>query len=91
MSAAVSIASFIIIAYDNEKGAIDSTKLFALFNSVFGLILTIIVPILGFKFFISEVKFQKVKLYSELANKISYLYINFDLLITKPMQTKKNS
>lgn len=93
MSAAVSIASFIIIAYDNEKGIIDNTKLFALFNSVFGLILTIIIPILVFKFIISEVTFSKVKLYSELVDKFSYFYINFSLLeeSIKDIENEKTS
>ncbi|MBR3210965.1 MAG: hypothetical protein IKF71_03385 [Bacilli bacterium] len=78
ISALVSIASILAVAYDPINQKIDYTKISIIYGTSIGYILIAIVPIIIIKLIINNIAFSKEKLHLELSDKLSYIYINFD-------------
>lgn len=78
VSASLTLASFVEIAYDKDTGTIDNDKIAVVFGSTLGIIITIIVSILVIKWMIDTVKSPKTKLYSSIEEDLTHIYLNFD-------------
>lgn len=75
---AITIASFVVIGYNDNTKQIDSNKLAFIFSSTLGIILFIVIITFGFKSLLNEIKPPKQKLYSLLEEELTYIYMNFD-------------
>lgn len=78
VSALVSIASILTVAYDPITQKIDYTKVSIIYGTSIGYMLIAIIPIIIIKLIIDNIAFSKEKLHTELSDKLSYIYINFD-------------
>ena len=87
VSALVSIASILAIAYDPITQKIDYDKISVIYGTSIGYILIAIIPIIMIKLIINNIAFSKEKLHLEISDKLSYIYINFDKF--KNQLTKK--
>lgn len=87
VSTLVSIASIISIAYDPITKKIDYNKISVIYGTSIGYMLIAIIPIIMIKLIIDNTAFSKEKLHTELSDKLSYIYINFDKF--KNQLTKK--
>ena len=87
VSALVSIASILAVAYDPITQKIDYTKISVIYGTSMGYILIAILLIIMIKLIIDNIAFSKEKLHTELSDKLSYIYINFDKF--KNQLTKK--
>lgn len=88
VSALVSIASILAVAYDPITQKIDYNKISVIYGTSIGYILIAILPIIIIKLIINNIAFSKEKLHLELSDKLSYIYINFDKY--KNQLTKKS-
>ena len=77
-SIALTLSSFIEIAYNPETQAIDITKISVILGSTTGIIIVFLIPIIFFKFFINGVVIPKKRLQSNLSEDLTYIYLNFD-------------
>lgn len=78
VSIALTLSSFIEIAYNPETQAIDITKISVILGSTTGIIIVFLIPIIFFKFFINGVVIPKKRLQSNLSEDLTYIYLNFD-------------
>ena len=78
VSAVLTLSSFIQIAYDSEKQALDYTKIYIILGSSLGIIICFLVPILIIKSVISSIIFSKEKLHSDISEDLTYIYFNFN-------------
>lgn len=78
VSIALTLSSFIEIAYNTETQAIDTTKISVILGSTTGIIIVFLIPIIFFKFFINAVIIPKKRLQSNLSEDLTYIYLNFD-------------
>lgn len=78
VSIALTLSSFIEIAYNPETQAIDITKISVILGSTTGIIIVFLIPIIFFKFFINGVVIPKKRLQSNLSEDLIYIYLNFD-------------
>lgn len=78
VSASLTIASFIEIAYDKETLSIDYTKLSIISESTLGIIFIFIVIFAFFKITFKFSYFSKKSIQSELVDDLTYIYMNFD-------------
>lgn len=77
ISLAVTLASIVVIFVDEENKTIDYDKMAIVMGSVFGIILVVIFMYLMLKLFIS-VKKSKESFYSELVDKLTIIYMNYN-------------
>ena len=75
---ALTIASFVVIGYNDNTNQIDYNKLTVIFGSTLGVILFIVIITFGFKSIFNEIKPPKERLYSSLEQELTYIYMNFD-------------
>ncbi len=78
VSIALTLSSFIEIAYNTETQAIDTTKISVILGSTTGIIIVFLIPIIFLKFFINAVVIPKKRLQSNLSEDLTYIYLNFD-------------
>ena len=83
VSTALTLSSFIEIAYNSETKTIDYQKISLILGSTIGYIVYLLIPIIFFKFIINSVILQKTKIQSQLSEDISYVYINFNKYINQ--------
>lgn len=89
-SLAVTIVSIVVIFVDEENKTIDYDKIAIVMESFFGVILVVIFMYLVLKLFIS-VKKSKETFYSELVDKLTIIYINYDKYKSKLKKKQKFS
>ncbi|MBR2138613.1 MAG: hypothetical protein IJ966_04850 [Bacilli bacterium] len=78
VSIALTLSSFIEIAYNPETQTIDMTKISVILGSTIGIIIGFLIPIIIFKLLINGIIIQKKRLQSNLSEDLSYIYLNFD-------------
>src|SRR5699024_8436490 len=78
MSIALTLSSFIEIAYNTETQAIDITNISDIIVSNKIIIIVFLIPIIFLKFFINTVVIPKKILQSNLSEDLTYIYLNFD-------------
>jgi len=78
ISTLLTISSFIEIAYDIDKNEINFHKLYLILNSSLSYIIIFTVPILVVRIIIESIFFSNNKLYSQLIDDLSNIYINYD-------------
>ncbi len=78
ISVLVSVASILTVAYDPITQKIDDAKVLIIYGTSIGYILIAIIPIMMIKLIINNIAFSKEKLHTELSDKLSYVYINFN-------------
>lgn len=78
VSIALTLSSFIEIAYNTETQAIDITKISVILGSTAGIIIGFLIPIIIIKLIINGVVIPKKKLQSNLSENLTYIYLNFD-------------
>lgn len=89
-SLAVTLASIVVIFVDEENKTIDYDKMAIVMGSIFGVILVVIFMYLMLKLFIS-VKKSKESFYSELIDKLTIIYMNYDKYKSKLKKKQKFS
>lgn len=83
VSTALTISSFIEIAYDSETKTLDYQKISIILGSTIGYMICIFIPILFLKMIINSVILPKKKIQSQLSEDLSYIYLNFNKYISK--------
>jgi len=83
ISAILSLSSFIEIAYDKETNTLDYNKVSLLLSTATGYIITLTIPILVLKLLINSIFLSKSKIYSELSENLSYIYLNFNKYVNQ--------
>lgn len=78
VSIALTLSSFIEIAYNTETQAIDTTKISVILGSTAGIIIVFLISIIFLNFFINSVVISKKRLHSNLSEDLTYIYLNFD-------------
>lgn len=78
VSIALTLSSFIEIAYNNETQTIDTTKISVILGSTLGILLGFLVPIIIFKIIINKLFIPKKTIRSNLSDDLSYIYLNFN-------------
>ena len=78
VSIALTLSSFIEIAYNPETQTTDMTKISVILGSTIGIIIGFLIPIIIFKLLINGIIIQKKRLQSNLSEDLSYIYLNFD-------------
>lgn len=78
VSIALTLSSFIEIAYNPETQTIDMTKISVILGSTIGIIIGFLIPIIIFKLFINSVIIPQKRLQSNLSEDLTYIYLNFD-------------
>ena len=78
VSIALTLSSFIEIAYNTETQAIDTTKISVILGSTAGIIIVFLISIIFLNFFINSVVISKKRLQSNLSEDLTYIYLNFD-------------
>lgn len=78
VSIALTLSSFIEIAYNNETQTIDTTKISVILSSTLGILLGFLVPIIVFKIIINKIFISKKTIRSNLSDNLSYIYLNFN-------------
>ena len=78
VSIALTLSSFIEIAYNPETQTIDMTKISVILGSTAGIIMGFIIPIIIIKLVINGIIIPKKRLQSNLSEDLSYIYLNFD-------------
>lgn len=78
VSIALTLSSFIEIAYNNETQTIDMTKISIILGSTAGIIIGFIIPIIIIKLVINRIIIPKKRIQSNLSEDLSYIYLNFD-------------
>ena len=78
VSIALTLSSFIEIAYNPETQTIDMTKISVILGSTAGIIISFIIPIIIIKIVINGIIIPKKRLQSNLSEDLSYIYLNFD-------------
>lgn len=78
VSIALTLSSFIEIAYNTETQAIDTTKISVILDSTAGIIIVFLISIIFLNFFINSVVISKKRLHSNLSEDLTYIYLNFD-------------
>ena len=78
VSTAITLASLVEIAYDKEKEIIDYTKISVIFSSTLGMVIGILIPILFIKFIFNRLRIPKTKLYSNIEEDLTIIYLNFN-------------
>ncbi len=73
----ISLASFMIVGYDDNAKTIDYDKLAVVFGSAMGIIATFFIISYCLRVFISTILIPKDK-YDELEENLTYIYINFN-------------
>ncbi len=89
VSTALTISSFIEIAYDSETKTLDYQKISIILGSTIGYMICIFIPILFFKLLINSIILSKKKIQSQLSEDLSYIYLNFNKYKSK--LTKKSN
>lgn len=74
----LTLASFVEIAYDDKKGLIDYEKLNVIFSSTVFIIILFIISMFFIKFLFSNFKISKNKIYSNIEENLTKVYLNFD-------------
>ena len=87
ISLVVTLASLVVIFVDEENKTIEYDKMAIVMGSVFGIILVVVFMYLMFKLFIS-IKNSNESFYSELVDKLTIIYMNYDKY--KPKLKKNN-
>ena len=90
VSSALTISSFIEIAYDSQSQTIDTTKLSVIMESTIGYIIIIILGIGMIKSIISGIIIPKQKSQSEISEDLTYIYINYNKYKNKLEKQKKS-
>lgn len=83
VSTALTISSFIEIAYDSETKTIDYQKITVILGSTIGYIIYLLIPIICFKLIINSIVLPKKKIQSQLSEDISYIYLNFSKFVNQ--------
>lgn len=78
VSIALTLSSFIEIAYNNETQTIDTTKISVILGSTLGIIIGFLIPIIIFKIIINKLFISKKTIRSNLSDDLSYIYLNFN-------------
>ena len=78
VSIALTLSSFIEIAYNPETQTIDTTKISVILGSTAEIIIGFIIPIIIIKLIINGIIIPKKRLQSNLSEDLSYIYLNFD-------------
>lgn len=78
VSIALTLSSFMEIAYNPETQTIDMTKISVILGSTAGIIMGFIIPIIIIKLVINGIIIPKKRLQSNLSEDLSYIYLNFD-------------
>ena len=78
VSIALTLSSFIEIAYNNETQTIDTTKISVILGSTLGIIIGFLIPIIIFKIIINKLFVSKKTIRSNLSDDLSYIYLNFN-------------
>ena len=78
VSIALTLSSFIEIAYNTETQAIDTAKISVILGSTAGIIIVFLISIIFLNFFINSVVISKKRLHSNLSEDLTYIYLNFD-------------
>lgn len=78
VSIALTLSSFLEIAYDSQTQKIDYTKISVILGSTIGIIIGFMIPIIIFKKIIDSAILPKEKLHSKISEDLSHIYINFD-------------
>lgn len=74
----ITLASFMVVGYDEELRVIDYEKLSVALSSAIGIIIFMYIIIYDLKCFIDGILVPKDKLYDELEDNLTYVYMNFD-------------
>ena len=78
VSIALTLSSFIEIAYNSETQTIDTTKISVILGSTLGIIIGFLIPIVIFKIIINKLFISKKTIRSNLSDDLSYIYLNFN-------------
>lgn len=78
VSIALTLSSFIEIAYNTETQSIDTTKISIILGSTLGILVEFLVPIIVFKIIINKIFISKKTIRSNLSDDLSYIYLNFN-------------
>lgn len=78
LSLVIALASFIEIAYDSQTSSIDYTKISIIFSSAIGMCIVSGMIVIFIKIAINSVILQKKRVYSELEEDLTYIFLNFD-------------
>lgn len=78
VSIALTLSSFIEIAYNTETQTVNMTKISVILGSTAGIIIGFIIPIIIIKLVINGIIIPKKRLQSNLSEDLSYIYLNFD-------------
>ena len=78
VSIALTLSSFIEIAYNTETQSIDTTKISVILGSTLGILTEFLVPIIVFKIIINKIFISKKTIRSNLSDDLSYIYLNFN-------------
>ena len=78
VSFAITLSSFIEIAYNEETKSIDATKISVILSSALGIIIRFLIPIIIFKIMINIIFISKKTLRSNLSDDLSYIFLNFN-------------
>ena len=78
VSIALTLSSFIEIAYNTETQSIDTTKISVILGSTLGIIIGFLIPIVIFKIIINKLFISKKTIRSNLSDDLSYIYLNFN-------------
>lgn len=78
VSVALTLSSFLEIAYDSQTQTIDYSKITIILGSTIGIIIVFMFPIFIFKIIIDSAILPKEKLHFKISEDLSHIYINFD-------------
>lgn len=78
LSIAVTLASVVAIAYDDNLHAIDMTKLLGILLPSVRIALSILVPVLAIGFISNRIFFSKSKIDTILIEDLAFIYVNYD-------------
>lgn len=87
----IALASFMVVGYDEKTGAIDYNKLELALESAIGIIIIMYIMLYCLKAFIDGVLVPKDRLYDELEENLTYIYMNFNEYFENIVITEKFS
>lgn len=91
VSTALTISSFIEIAYDSETKTLDYQKISIILGSTIGYMICIFIPVFFLKIIINSVILPKKKIQSQLSGDLSYIYLNFNKYKNKLTKKEQNN
>ena len=78
VSIALTLSSFVELAYDNSTKTIDYNKLLAILSPTIGFIICFLIFCIFVKLMINSIILSKTEIQSRIVDDLSFIYLNFD-------------